>query len=123
GATLDDSALGQGNYSYYVTFYSSSTQLESRPTAKIGALAITDTSSRIRLDNLPQPTSGDFDSVRVYRNLANGSSEFHLVNTTPIPIGTTTFIDNQTDAQIQGNPEVDLIGAKASLGTALTDVV
>ena len=36
GATLNGNSLSAGNYSYYVTYYNSSTGLESRPTALIG---------------------------------------------------------------------------------------
>jgi hypothetical protein len=35
GAPLDDSVLDQANYSYYVTFYHTGTQLESRPRFRI----------------------------------------------------------------------------------------
>ena len=95
---LDDDALDTGNYSYHVTFYDSGSFLESRPTSEIGALSVSSVNGRIRIDNLPQPTSGDFDSVRIYRNLANDTSEFHLL--AELPIGETTYIDNVPDADI-----------------------
>ncbi len=121
GATLNDDSLDSANYSYYVTFYNTSTQLESRPTPRIGALSISDVNRRIRIDNIPQPTTADFNAVRVYRNIAGNTSEFHLVET--LTDGETTFIDRAPDADIIGNQEIDLIGPKASAGTALTDVV
>lgn len=121
GTPLDMDALDNGNYSYYVTFAQSGGTVESRPTARIGPFAVSDSSTRIRIDDLPQPTSGSFDTVNIYRNLATNSSEFHLVDS--LPIGETTFIDNTPDADIIGNPEVDLIGPKASGGTLLTEVV
>lgn len=121
GPTLDDSSLDQGNYSYYVTFFNSGNDLESRPTTLIGSLAVSDVNRRIRIDNIPQPTSGEFDSVRIYRNTAASSSDFRLVDT--IPIGETTYIDSSSDADIAGNAQVDLMGPKANGGLALTEVV
>ena len=121
GPALDDTALDLANYSYYATFYDTSTGLESRPTEKIGALAISDVNRRIRIDNIPQPTSADFNAVRIYRNISGNTSEFHLVET--LTDGQTTFVDNVPDADIVVNQEIDLMGPKASTGTALVDVV
>jgi flagellar hook protein FlgE len=121
GAALNSNVLDQANYSYYVTFYNTSTQLESRPSERIGAFS-TGIDGRLRIDNLPQPT-GPFDSLRIYRNLASSPSEFHLLNTSPLPAGTTRYIDSAPDSLIQGNAEIDLMGAKATSGTLLTNVV
>jgi flagellar hook protein FlgE len=121
GAVLDADSLDQANYSYYVTFYNTSTGLESRPTQRIGSLAVSDVNRRIIMENIPQPTSADFNAVRVYRNIANNTSQFHLVTT--LTDGETSFIDNVADADILLNPEVDLDGPKASGGTFLVDVV
>lgn len=121
GATLDDDYVDKANYSYYVTFYNTSTGLESRPTNKVGSLAISDVNRRIRMDNIPQPTSADFNAVRIYRNTEGNTSEFHLLTT--LTDDQTTYIDNSPDADILGNPEIDLVGPKASGGTFLTDVV
>jgi flagellar hook protein FlgE len=121
GAELDDSSLDQANYSYYVTFFNSSNDLESRPTTLIGALAVSDVNRRIRIDNVPQPTSGEFDSVRIYRNTGSSASDFRLVDT--IPLGETTYIDSSSDSDIATNDQVDLMGPKANGGLALTDVV
>jgi flagellar hook protein FlgE len=118
---LDDDALDIGNYSYHVTFYDSGSFLESRPTSEIGALSVSVVNGRIRIDNLPQPTSGDFDSVRIYRNLANDTSEFHLL--AELPIGETTYIDNVPDADILAASQIDLMGPKAGTSTLLTNVV
>ncbi len=121
GAVLDDNVLDPQEYSYYVTFRLNSTGNESRPTALIGPYPISDASSRIRLDNIPQPTTGAFDQVRVYRNLGSDASEFHLVDT--LTLGTTTYIDNTSDTALAGNPEIDLLGSKATPTTLLTNVV
>jgi flagellar hook protein FlgE len=120
GAALDTTTLNDGNYSYYVTFVNGSDlSEESRPSQLIGPTA-TGVASRIRIDNLPQPTS-PFTQIRIYRNLRDSSSTFHLVDT--LDAGTTTYIDNSPDAAIESNPEIDLIGVKATSGTLLTNVV
>lgn len=121
GAILNDDAVDQTNYSYYVTFYNTSTGLESRPTERIGSLAVSEVNRRIRIDNIPQPTSPDFNAVRIYRNVGSNSSEFHLVTT--LSTDQESFVDSVPDADIIGNQEIDLIGPKASSATLLTDVV
>jgi flagellar hook protein FlgE len=80
GATLNDDSLNaSANYSYYVTFFDTGTGEESRPTARIGSVAVGGANRRIHIDGIPQPT--DFDAVRIYRNTGSASSEFHLVTT------------------------------------------
>ncbi|REJ70292.1 MAG: flagellar hook-basal body complex protein [Planctomycetota bacterium] len=120
---LDESTLAQANYSYYVTFYdSTATGLESRPTQLIGPESITITGSRIRIENLPQPTSGgDFDSIRIYRNLSSDDDSFHLLTT--LSAGQTSYIDGAADSAISGNAQIDLDGPGISSGLALVDVV
>lgn len=121
GAALNTDALDQQEYSYHVTFFDSSGNIESRPTTLVGPYPISDTISRIRLDNIPQPTSGQFDQVRIYRNVGNNATEFHRIAS--LALGTTTYIDAMSDADIVGNPELDLLGAKATSTTLLTNVV
>jgi flagellar hook protein FlgE len=121
GAALDDDSLDQTNYSYYVTFYHTSTGLESRPTGQIGSVPVSDVNRRIRIDNIPLPATSDFNAVRIYRNTEANPSQFFLVDTL-IDLE-TTYIDSTPDADIIGNPEVDLMGKKANAGTALTNVV
>jgi flagellar hook protein FlgE len=120
GAVLDSTELNQSNYSYYVTFYSTVNGDESRPTPQIAALNVSGTNRRIRIDNIPQPTSAAFDAVRIYRNLG-GTSDFRLVTT--LQNGETTYIDGATDSAISGNSQIDLMGPKASEGTLLVDLV
>jgi len=122
GATLDESTLAQANYSYYVTFYDSTASgLESRPTAVIGPESISIDGSRIRLENIPQPTSADFDSVRIYRNLSTDDNTFHLVTT--LTGGETSYIDGAADSDISSNAQVNLEGPGISPGLALVNVV
>jgi flagellar hook protein FlgE len=121
GPALNDDELDLASYSYYVTFYNTSNGLESRPTGRIGPVGISDVNRRIRIDNLPAPTTGDFNAVRIYRNLEGNTSDYHLVAT--LTDDQTTFVDNVPDANIIGNQQIDLMGPKASSGTLLTDVV
>ena len=121
GAALDTSVLDQEEYSYHVTFFSTASNIESRPISRVGPLSVADASSRIRIDNLPQPVSGIFDQVRIYRNTGNNASEYHRVAS--LPLGVTTYIDALSDADIETTPEIDLLGAKATSTTRLTDIV
>ncbi len=122
GDALDDGALDQGNYTYYITFYNEGSGVESRPTSAIGALSVSEVNGRILIEDIPQPVSGEYDAVRIYRNLGDGSSEFYLVDT--ISDGQTSYVDSVTNAEIEaGGTELDLMGPKASSATALVDVV
>jgi flagellar hook protein FlgE len=121
GGPLDTATLAQNTYSYYVTFANSTGTLESRPTALIGPYSVTDPTSKIRLDNLPQPTSGDFNEIKIYRNTSANPDQFNLVDT--VDKGTTTYIDEKSDAQVAAGSPIDLLGPKASSTTKLTDVV
>jgi flagellar hook protein FlgE len=122
--TLSTSALDQEEYSYYVTFYQSGgLNIESRPTQLIGPFSVSGTSSRIRIDNLPQPTDPMFDQVRIYRNTGASSTRFLLVDT--LDAGVTTYIDSKSDIAIDvlEAKEIDLLGARATNTTKLVDVV
>jgi flagellar hook protein FlgE len=118
GPVLDETALEENSYSYYVTWTVNG--VESRPTAQIGSFSVTGVDGRIRIDNLPQPPNPT-DSINIYRNVGTNSSEFHLVDT--VAAGTTTYIDNSPDSAIEGNQELDLIGPKATGGTFVKDLV
>jgi len=119
---LDEGTLSQGNYGYYITYYNSSNGLESRPTALIGPAPIAVGDRRIMLQNIPQPTSGEFDSVRIYRNVSDDDTAFYRVAT--LGGGETTYIDGAADAEIEipGN-EINLEGPAISFGLNLVDVV
>jgi flagellar hook protein FlgE len=121
GAALNEDAIDRANYSYYVTFVDTSSGEESRPTTRIGSIAVSDLNRRIRIDNIPQPDGSPFNAVRIYRNIEGEAGEFHLV--TELPMGETTFIDNIPDADIITEPEIDLMGPKATNGTALVNLV
>jgi flagellar hook protein FlgE len=130
GATLlDDTGLDSGSYSYYVTFYNSISGEESRPTAKLGPVtADATTSPRIRLDNLPEPTTADYDGIRIYRNLSNSQNSFYRVdeiNPTQLAALTpnTSYIDNVADSTLSLNEAIDLDGPDIAFSTPLTEVV
>ena len=127
--TLNTQGLESGQYSYYVTFYNSISNEESRPATRIGPVtADATTSPRIRLANLPMPTT-DYDGVKIYRNQNDASEDFRLVETfTPTEIaalapGGLSFIDGVPDASIAANPPVNLEGPPISFGLPLVDVV
>ncbi len=121
GATLNSNTLASGNYSYYVTYYNSTTGLESRPTQLVGPQSISLNGRDIALSNIPSPSSGDFDSVRIYRNTAANPTNYYLTAT--LPAGTSTYIDNQPDSAISGNAQVNLDGPAISAATLLTNLV
>jgi flagellar hook protein FlgE len=121
GGAMNEDALDTANYSYYVTFFDTTSGAESRPTARISSLAVSDLNRRIRIDDIPQPTSADFNGVRIYRNVKGDSSQFYRV--AELTGGETTFIDRIPDADILTQPQIDLMGPKADVGTRLVDVV
>lgn len=122
-ATLNESTLSPGTYEYFITYRNSSNGLESRPTSVIQPPALTIPGQRLRLDNLVGPSSGDFDQIRIYRNVPSvDASKFYLVST--IPGATTSFIDGATDASINVPAnEINLDGPPISPGLKLVDIV
>jgi flagellar hook protein FlgE len=122
GAALNTNSLASGNYSYYVTFYNSTTGLESRPTQLIGPQSLSIDGRDIELSGIPSPSAGgDFNSVRIYRNTAANPSNFYLDTT--LASGTSTYIDSTPDATIASNPQINLDGPGISSATLLTNLV
>lgn len=94
---LNDSALDQTSYSYFVTFANST--LESRPSPISDPVSVSLDDHRIRLDNLPQAAPGSvFDTVKIYRNVKNQPGNYYLVDS--LPINSTSYIDSKSDADI-----------------------
>jgi flagellar hook protein FlgE len=119
---LNEDTLGNNSYSYYVTFYNSSTGDESRPTARFGPITADSINQpNIRLDNIPQPSpTGEFTRIKIYRNVANNPTEFYEV----AEIGTgVSYIDSTPDADIAGNPSINLEGPVINYGMRLVEVV
>jgi len=120
-SALDESSLGIAPYSYYVTFADSNNQTEeSRPTSLVGSRSINQAGGRIRLDEIPQPVSDDYDEIQIYRNVDGNTGTFYRVDT--IPLGQTAYIDSQPDLDIISNNTLDLDGPKIFPGTRLLDV-
>ncbi len=128
-STLLDESTVNGNYSYLVTYYRAG-EGESRPSPLVGPQNVVN--GRVHLTNLPvppaPPSSGGFpeyDQVRIYRNLANDSNSFYLVDT--VSPG-ESYTDFRPDAEISNlddpqNQRVDLDGPKIDPNTLLVDVV
>jgi flagellar hook protein FlgE len=125
--TLNTSSLDIGSYSYYVTWYNSSTGLESRPTSVIGPQAVTTVGQKISLKNIPQPPTSEYDSVRIYRSLAgtsNSPGEQYRVATLTAGSSATTYIDGATDSTIQvAANKINLDGPPISAGMKVSDLV
>ncbi|HEX2473435.1 MAG TPA: flagellar hook-basal body complex protein [Lacipirellulaceae bacterium] len=121
GAAMDTDSVNQGgNYSYFVTFYDSVNDIESRPAPQTASIAVNDVDRRIRLDNLPTPTDPAFNQIRIYRNTISAPDTYYLVDT--LPSTTTTYIDNSADANIAANPTLDQNGPPISNATLLDDL-
>ncbi|MCC6492875.1 MAG: flagellar hook-basal body complex protein [Pirellulales bacterium] len=119
-AQLNDDGLSSNSYSYYVTYFNSGNGAESRPTSRFGPFTADAVGApRIRLDDLPTPLTDEYDSIRIYRNVANNSTSFHLVAQIP-PGG--SYIDDTPDADIVLNDTINLEGPPISYGTRLVDV-
>lgn len=118
-AVLDDS-VNNSTYTYYITYYNSSR--ESRPSPIVGPQSIID--GRLRIDNIPLPTSTEWTGVRIYRNTDGQDTDFYRIaeiadTTTP----GKTFTDNLSDADIINNPTLDFDGPRIDENTRLVDVV
>jgi flagellar hook protein FlgE len=126
--TLNEDVIEAGSYSYYVTYRNSSTGLETRPTAKIGPVGVSDSAGgRIRLDfaDLPAPTDANFTELRIYRSNANGT-DHRLVDTVAAP-GTggfvSSYVDTLSNVDLAANSEVNLNGPPAVQTTKLVDIL
>ena len=118
---LNDAALSNNSYSYYVTFYHSSSGAESRPTARFGPVTADSINQpRIRLDDIPSPTSAEYDRVRIYRNVPNDPNSYFLVDTI---VPDVSYIDSKADSVIAANDKINLDGPGINYGMKVVDVV
>jgi flagellar hook protein FlgE len=134
---LSDEGLTSGSFSYYVTYYNSTTNEESRPTQRIGPVSVDATGSpRVLLQDIPRPSNdpltGGYDGIRIYRNTITEQANFYLVDTlTPADVAAyapgdpINFIDSSPDAAITGSgaQQVNLDGPEISFGLPLVEVV
>lgn len=120
GAELDEQNLDEPtSYNYFITF--AGPGIESRPTSvESTTIPITLNNRRIRLEDIPQPTSGDYTTIRIYRNIASDSGDWYRLD--ELPIGTTSYIDNKSDDDISGNELLDRNGPPVTPGLALLNV-
>jgi flagellar hook protein FlgE len=116
---LADTQLGSGgNYTYFVTFYDSTNDIESRPAPQTSSIPITGSDRRILLDNLPQPTDPNFDTIRIYRNSVANPTTYFFVD--EIPSTATTYIDSTPDSGL--GAELNSNGPPISEASALLDL-
>ena len=126
---LVDTAIDNGSYSYYFTYYNpSSGGIESLPSDIMSQFAANENTGSIRLDlsGLSQPTDPNFTQIRIYRNLSTDENAYHLVDTLPTSaVGTTnaSYIDKNPSSTISSNPTLDFDGPRAQSGTLLVDLV
>ncbi len=127
-AVLDESTVDPGTYSYYVTYFNTSDGTETRPSSRITANSIPDEGRRIHLNlaDVGEPVGEGFNTMRIYRNASDSSSEFRLLAEVPAPgisgfVG--TYVDSSTDADIAGAPTLNFDGPPAGNGNLLQDLL
>ncbi len=126
GTLLDTTSL-TGSYSYVVTFSGPGVP-ESRPSEIMGPVNVVN--GRIHLDDLPPlPTPGggvpSYTTINIYRNIANDSNSFYLVDS--VAPG-TDYTDGRADSDISdlsnpANRAVNWDGPPISTGTLLTNIL
>jgi flagellar hook protein FlgE len=99
-----------GTYKYYVTFYNSKDNVESRPQL-VATTSPTLTDNQVTLSNFPAPSSGTWTDERIYRS-TNVAGDTNLYEVTDIPIATAiaanyTYTDNATDASIRAGANLN----------------
>jgi flagellar hook protein FlgE len=135
----------KGSYQYYVTFYNSTTNTESRPQL-VATASPTLTDEQITLSNLPIPASGTWTSEKIYRNTNDQPGDTNCYQIGEIPMSTVTtnlsytFPDNYSDQSIRtggaalspptgasqvapGSHVLSFFGPPISKSTLLTNVV
>lgn len=123
GDALDETVL-TGNYSYYITFAQQPgpppAGEESRPTKLLGPVNVVN--GRIQISDIPVP-SGEWQYVRIYRNLADNENSFHFVDWIDTPTLQGGWTDHFTDEQIRNSATIDLDGPRIGYQTLLVDVL
>lgn len=121
GANLDTAMLN-GNYSYYVTFKATG-GVESRPSPVLGPVNVVN--GRVQLTNIPVDSSGTYGERRIYRNLSSDSGTFYLVDSIPNNAAGFNYTDRKSDAAISGAGAtlLDFDGPRIQTNTLLTNVL
>ena len=122
---LNNDLIDPGSYRYYVSYYDPVSQIETRPTARIGTRSLSAPGGRVRIDlSQVEPPSAEFSQVRIYRNASDSNTEFLRIHAADIPATATSFVDTANDAALELiNLPVDLDGPQAIEGTPLIDLV
>lgn len=129
-STASSSTL-TGNYSYYVTYASSTggpgIGTESRPSLVVGPTNVV--AGRVQLKNIPAvPSDPNFNQAttpgvrRIYRNSATNPDQFHFVGEIT-DMSTTTFTDSVSEATWATRPAINLNGPIAKTNTKLVDLL
>jgi flagellar hook protein FlgE len=128
GSTLVSTGIGStAQYQYYVSYFSTTTNRESRPTLLQTPISV-DSADRVHLTGLPElpaEYAGQYDQTRIYRNLATDNTAFHRLATINSVDGTATYTDTTADSELQDttkHPLVNLEGPQISASTLLKDV-
>jgi flagellar hook protein FlgE len=129
GAALNSAGIGStAQFQYYVTFFDSTSNRESRPILMDTPLTV-DAAQRLHLTNLPAlplAYAGQYNQTRIYRNLANDNTSFRRVTTINGVDGTATYTDRVTDLDLQDtvlHPPVDLDGPRITGSTLLQNII
>jgi flagellar hook-basal body protein len=118
-----------GSYSYYITYYNSSTDLESRPGDPIGPVSVSNGS--VKFTGFPVPDSSEgWDKIRLYRNAPGtsaGSNRYFQVTELDTGAG-AAYTDDTADADLYSSEtvhtkEIDSVGPKIGESTHLLDLV
>ena len=101
-ATVGGAGQLTGTYQYYVTFYNSTTNTESRPQL-VATTSPSLTDNEVTLKDLPAPSSGTWTLEKIYRNTNStpGDTNFYEIANIPLATATAngyTYTDNATDA-------------------------
>ncbi len=110
---------GARTYNYRVTYSHSLGSVQpSVPSPLLGQVTVNG-NDRVLLTGLP--TSADvpppYDTINIYRSLADDDSEFHLVAQLTPDAVETTYIDGLPDAQLATKPLISFDGPTASFST------
>ncbi len=116
-----------GTYQYYVTFYNSATNTESRPQL-VSTTSPSLNDDQVTLSNFPTPSSGQWTSEKIYRNTNDtpGDTNFYEISNVPLATATAagfTYTDNATDSSIAGNQVLSFNGPAVSNTTLLQNLV
>ncbi len=134
-----------GTYNYYVTFFNSADNVESRPQL-VAVTSPTLNGNQVSLSNFPTPASGTWTSERIYRSTNDQPGDTNLYEIGEVPMTTLnanpnyTFIDNYSDESIRtggadlvppagadqvaaGSHILNFSGPPVTSATLLTDVV